>query len=298
MFRKEVPSKNPNGEGQDVLGAILAEEIQAMLADFSQRQQQAIAIASCESVLARVETELASFDQTLVNKAKPIWGKDVLVVLNRQKQAAAELLHSLLDEKRAQVLADNSRRSELGQAFAESKEVRAALERFSALFPGKELETGVLVIGGKSKDQLKTEIKEMCILSVRAGSRMDGKEFATSQDLEPILLVRLTTADLGFTDRPTIEQMLSRAIKLGLETCPAEVGPHLRLNYDGQELKDRDLWIGMEPITGSKIWNDASDSNVRSVFGLFHNAAGLKFECSFYNHHFELYDEWVFRLRK
>ena len=37
--------------------------------------------------------------------------------------------------------------------------------------------------------------------------------------------------DLGFPDGATTAQLFKRASELGLELCPPELGPHLRLEY-------------------------------------------------------------------
>lgn len=63
-------------------------------------------------------------------------------------------------------------------------------------------------------------------------------------------LVRITGAELGFTQAATRAEIYERAFSLGLERCPAEVGPRLREEYLDQPNSDWVL-IGMEPIAGS-----------------------------------------------
>jgi hypothetical protein len=60
-------------------------------------------------------------------------------------------------------------------------------------------------------------------------------------------LVRVTVAELGFKDGARRDAIYARAIELGLELCPAEVGPALRLAYSENSW----ILVGMEPITGS-----------------------------------------------
>jgi hypothetical protein len=43
--------------------------------------------------------------------------------------------------------------------------------------------------------------------------------------------VELTVGDLGFSDGATTTQIFKRASELGLELCPLELGPYLRLEY-------------------------------------------------------------------
>lgn len=65
-----------------------------------------------------------------------------------------------------------------------------------------------------------------------------------------IELVMVTVAELGFPDGATVAQIFERAVSLGLELLPAEVGPQLRLQYVDQSL-DEWILIGMEPIADS-----------------------------------------------
>lgn len=79
-------------------------------------------------------------------------------------------------------------------------------------------------------------------------------------------LVVLSVAELGFKDGASRKDIYKRALKLGLELCPAEIGPQLRLQYKDQPNGEW-LLIGMEPIT-------ASDGRLR-VFSVEHDAHGL-----------------------
>src|SRR5262245_53102976 len=61
-------------------------------------------------------------------------------------------------------------------------------------------------------------------------------------------LVVLTAADLGFQEGYTsLAEIYRRAIELGLNLCPAEVGPQLRLQYVDQPLGEF-LHIAMDPL--------------------------------------------------
>jgi hypothetical protein len=54
--------------------------------------------------------------------------------------------------------------------------------------------------------------------------------------------------DLGFgEDGATVQEIYARALQIGLELCPAEVGPILRLNYLDQPVGEF-LNIAMRPI--------------------------------------------------
>lgn len=79
-------------------------------------------------------------------------------------------------------------------------------------------------------------------------------------------LVVISVAELGFTDSTTFDQIIKRAKELGLELCPAEVGPASRLAYRDQP-KDEWLLIAMEPIP-------VSDGYLH-VFYVVHDDIGL-----------------------
>lgn len=63
-------------------------------------------------------------------------------------------------------------------------------------------------------------------------------------------LVIASVAELGFKDGAIRKDIYVRAQELGLDLCPPEVGPQLRLQYTDQP-KGEWLVVAMEPITGS-----------------------------------------------
>jgi hypothetical protein len=56
-----------------------------------------------------------------------------------------------------------------------------------------------------------------------------------SKESQKYDLVRFTINQLGFPNGATTDEIYKRAGELGLDLCPAEVGPHLRLQYRGNE---------------------------------------------------------------
>jgi hypothetical protein len=89
---------------------------------------------------------------------------------------------------------------------------------------------------------------------------MKHEAFTTLSKPETALQIALTPEDLGFTERPTIAEVLNnerlaqwsdanfRGWQVSLN--PAEVGPHLAIQYTGQ-MEGEFLWVGMERIPGS-----------------------------------------------
>ena len=63
-------------------------------------------------------------------------------------------------------------------------------------------------------------------------------------------LVVLSVSDLGFTQNTRLDAIYAKAKERGLQLCPAEVGPALRLAYPDQPYGEW-LTIAMEPITDS-----------------------------------------------
>jgi hypothetical protein len=60
-------------------------------------------------------------------------------------------------------------------------------------------------------------------------------------------LVLLSAADLGVRTESSLADVYKRARQVGLELCPAEVGPQLRLDYRNQPVGEA-LHIAMQPI--------------------------------------------------
>jgi hypothetical protein len=60
-------------------------------------------------------------------------------------------------------------------------------------------------------------------------------------------LVLVSAADLGVETESSLAGVYKRARQVGLELCPAEVGPQLRLEYRNQPLGEA-LDIAMEPL--------------------------------------------------
>ena len=72
--------------------------------------------------------------------------------------------------------------------------------------------------------------------------------FTLAKDKTDIDLVVVSAVELGLADQSTsLNDIYSRAEKLGLRLAPAEVGPELRLLYLDQPIGEF-LYVGMKPI--------------------------------------------------
>lgn len=170
------------------------------------------------------------------------------------------------------------------------------IEHIFTSFPEGRIEKASMEIGGKTEEELEKEIKEKFKLFSIAESMMRNPDFVTEKHPEKIDIVRLKVRDLGFTKNPTTDELYKRAEELGLELCPAEVGPHLRLKY--KEIFKRiqsmyeNLFIAMKQIADSG--GNPFVFNVRRYdYGewLYGDWAGPA-------DRWNLDDEFVFRLRK
>jgi len=117
-------------------------------------------------------------------------------------------------------------------------------------FPEGKIRKMEVEIGGKNKEELIKELKENFSVSDTAEEMLKNADFTVSEDKEKIDLVKLTDKDLGFTEEATTDEIYKRAKNFGLELCPAETGPHLRLQYKDQPMNEY-LRVGMKQITNS-----------------------------------------------
>lgn len=99
-------------------------------------------------------------------------------------------------------------------------------------YPNCPIVTRTVEVGGLTKWELIEKLEQSSILMNEYGERLlaDGK-FTTSDTKYILQTVELTVGDLGFPDGAATPQIYKRASELGLELCPLELGPHLRLEY-------------------------------------------------------------------
>ena len=71
-----------------------------------------------------------------------------------------------------------------------------------------------------------------------------------SQSQVQLDLVMRSVAELGFEEAARYDAIYAKAKELGLQLCPAEVGPALRLTYSDQPCGEW-LWIAMDPLPDS-----------------------------------------------
>jgi hypothetical protein len=92
--------------------------------------------------------------------------------------------------------------------------------------------TRTVEVGGHTKQQLIQRLDEYSILLNEYGKRLlTDEKFTISETKYNLQTVELTVGYIGFPEGATTAQIYKRAIELGLELCPLELGPYLRLEY-------------------------------------------------------------------
>src|SRR3982750_3186040 len=76
--------------------------------------------------------------------------------------------------------------------------------------------------------------KANCHISISANDILSRPAFTTAPWKNDIKLVVISVAELGFKHGVGYADICKRGVEVGLEICPAEVGPQLRLQYPDQ----------------------------------------------------------------
>lgn len=166
------------------------------------------------------------------------------------------------------------------------------IEHVYTSFPEGKIRRQTVEIGGKGAKQLEEELKQAGVeMSSYAQDMLRSPEFTTLPTPQNLNTVRLRVEDLGLSIYATTNQVFERAKELGLDLCPAEVGPHLRLQDKKQSIEDW-YYIAMKPIVES--------SGLQLVFGLNRDEdrLWLRGAWAFPTDQWNPEDEFVFSLRK
>jgi hypothetical protein len=124
-----------------------------------------------------------------------------------------------------------------------------------------------ITIGNIARDNFIPTLKERGInISDWSADMMEQSAFTVANQKEQIDLVNVSITELGFDEATRYDAICARAKKHGLELCPPEVGPQLRLQYLDQPLGEW-LRVAIEAIRDSD-----GDLN---VFSVEHDDGGL-----------------------
>lgn len=166
------------------------------------------------------------------------------------------------------------------------------LEHIYTKFPEGKIRRDEVEIGGNTVEELIQELESKGFkIHDYAKFMMRSPDFQMQKHRENISTVRLAVRDLGFPNGATTDEIYKKAEQLGLELCPAEVGPRLRMQYPVQP-NGEGIRIAMKQIPDP-------DGNPR-VFLLPCDAGGLWLSY-IWTGPGERWDggrEFVFRLRK
>ncbi|MDP2704488.1 MAG: hypothetical protein Q8P01_04735, partial [bacterium] len=169
--------------------------------------------------------------------------KDPRIAELRQGRNTEEDMLVIFDATREQIAHVPSQINETTKAYVGQLEpgifqkLPENLEHVYTSFPEKKIRRENVEIGGKSAEQLISEMEAAGInISDYAKSMLNNREFVPGKNPEEATLIRLTVADLGFKSSATTDQIYERAQILGLELCPADTGPNYRLKYKDQPI--------------------------------------------------------------
>lgn len=103
-----------------------------------------------------------------------------------------------------------------------------------------------------------------------AGDMLKSPDFKVADERVDVDLVEVPVSGLGFNKNTRYDAICTRAQEFGLELCPAEVGPQLRLQYTDQPSGEY-LQIAMKTISGSggypNVFRVSRDDDVLWLFG-------------------------------
>ncbi|MER2008033.1 MAG: helicase [Psychrobacillus sp.] len=112
--------------------------------------------------------------------------------------------------------------------------------------------TRTLEIGGLTKFQLIQKLENHSIrLNEYAEKLLSDDKFIPSKNKYSVTTVTLTVRELGFREGATMSQIFKRASEVGLNLCPLEVGPYLRLELLDQPEGNTKIQVPQQAPSGS-----------------------------------------------
>lgn len=91
-------------------------------------------------------------------------------------------------------------------------------------------------IGGRSKEELIKELNQHAIQrNPYAEQLLSSEHFTVSPTKQLLRIVKITVKELGFQHGANLLELYDKAKSQGLDLCPLELGPFLRLRYLHQE---------------------------------------------------------------
>jgi len=101
-----------------------------------------------------------------------------------------------------------------------------------SLYPDCPTVIRTVEVGGLTQSEMLQEYRNHAISMNAQGERLFVHiPFTQSGSAYILETVQLTVRSLGFPEGATSDRLFHRARKVGLDLCPLEVGPYLRLQY-------------------------------------------------------------------
>lgn len=123
-----------------------------------------------------------------------------------------------------------------------------------------------LEVGGTSKEDLIRDLElSHAQVDSEAKKMLQSDDFTILERPERLDLVSLTVAELGFSEGATTREIYEAAANFGLELCPAEVGPRLRMQRDVERTLGKPMAIAMKPLMVRGMWGDPTPK----IFSLY-----------------------------
>lgn len=92
-----------------------------------------------------------------------------------------------------------------------------------------------VIIGRADKKELRALLAQSAVrLNQLAEDLFADERFQTTAEAETVKVRVISAADLGFPEGATFQELVCAAQAQGLQLCPLELGPHLRLQFAHQ----------------------------------------------------------------
>lgn len=125
------------------------------------------------------------------------------------------------------------------------------IEQIYTSFPESRIEKFEAELGGATKEDIQKELTErskmsgdsQIYISDNAKSMIEKEDFSVLKNQEKFEFVKLKVRGLApeFRSGVTTDQIYRKAEELGLELCPPETGPRIRLDYEKIFKKDQPI---------------------------------------------------------
>ena len=103
------------------------------------------------------------------------------------------------------------------------------------IYPECPVITKTFKVGGLPKVDLIQKLQQSSISLNQYGERLlFDDRFTTTETAYSVEIVELSVRDLGFPNGATLPEIYKQANELGLQLCPPDLGPYLRLEYVDQ----------------------------------------------------------------